>query len=583
MKVGELFLEMGLKFDASVWDVMDSRLQALASRMDDLGAAWRAAIAKDAEAAKHLLKSWEAQRKGTERAIDLIGLSAPTSLKASSATEKLAGSVRKLAGRFAGPLAAALAVHQVGAYADQMDRLKDSAASVGASTDLLQTWGWVATQNGSDAETASDGLQKLIVGLKSATTAASPMADALKAVGISSTDAAVKAGDIESLLPRIMDGFATIQNPAKRASVSVALFSKAGIRLTEALAAGSKSMVDAKREMQDLGAFYDTAEIEKAADYNDTQAKLSATWKGMRATLLRDLLPALVSTGKVFLSFYTSTGRNILKGFVSVVKVIIHAAKGVALTAAELIKLVYKIVRTFTPMIKIAEMFFQRLREGSKLAYAALVPLGIVAYATLAKVAAGFSIALGPALAMVAAVAAAVVVFEDLGNWFSGEGNSVIEDWVMDARGWLRDKFADMVDSVAGGFRNAFNAVFEWFAAKLRWVGDKIDSMRRRIAGALGMGLKPGEGYEDSAEKQAEAERRFAERSKANGEALARYRAQQAQAPTVPVPAGGNTQNATSNVVINVTSNSADPAAVADQIKRAQAADQAALARKLKR
>lgn len=469
----------------------------------------------------------------------------------------------------------------VGAYADQMDRLKDVSTAIGVSAETLQIVGFAAEQAGSDADSAATGLQKFVLALRDVGKEGSPTAAALKELGINASELDVKNGNVAALLPRIADGMVKITNPVKRAEVAFALFSKSGVGLIQMLQGGGAAFADARAELEAMGALYGSAEIEKAGEFGDTQAKLKHVLASLRNEFARELLPALVALMKGFMTFYKTVGKPIVQGLIKGFKFLGRAIQSLVVSIYTIGKALVKFALPLRLTIEVLKRFVDEVRKGSKLAIAALIPLGAAALYAGFQIASAFGIALAPILAIVAGVLVALVAFEDLSNWFTGDGGSLFEDWYNDARGWMRDKFGELIESVSAGFREKLKAVFDWFGAKIDWVIQKIEGARQAIAEKLGLGLKPGEVYENT-QKQLEDERRFQARAEARKEVFARLRQNSGQA-SLPVPSNQTTNNGGASVVINVQSNASDPVAVAEHVKRAQNEALLSAARKIKR
>jgi hypothetical protein len=223
--------------------------------------------------------------------------------------------------------------------AETMTRLSKQ---TGLSTDLIQGFGRAARETGVDQETANNALAKFTVNVGKAGIGSKASRDALSDLGISIKDFSKLAPDAQFQL--VAQKLAAIPDPARRARDEVALFSRAGVQLDQALQAVGKEGLDPFiQHMKDLGIFLDTDTIASIKAAAESFKNLNDTVKGLATQFLTGLVPGLQAATDELLRATTGPGVNGFKKvgeiigdvFRTAVNYIEHAGNNIAGFAAK--------------------------------------------------------------------------------------------------------------------------------------------------------------------------------------------------------------------------------------------------------
>jgi hypothetical protein len=212
----------------------------------------------------------------------------------------------------------------------------------GLSTNLIQGFGRAARETGVDQETANNALAKFTVNVGKAGIGSKASRDALTDLGISIKDFSKLAPDAQFQL--VAQKLAAIPDPARRARDEVALFSRAGVQLDQALqAVGREGLDPFIQHMKDLGVFLDTETIGSIKGAAESFKNLGDTVKGLATQFLTGLVPGLQAAADELLRATTGPGVNGFKEvgkiigevFATAVNWLEHAGNGLAAWAAK--------------------------------------------------------------------------------------------------------------------------------------------------------------------------------------------------------------------------------------------------------
>jgi hypothetical protein len=180
----------------------------------------------------------------------------------------------------------------------------------GLSTDLIQGFGRAARETGVNQEVANNALAKFTVNVGKAGIGSKASRDALTDLGLSIKDFSKLAPDQQFAL--VAQKLAAIADPARRARDEVALFSRAGVQLDQALqSVGREGLDPFVQHMKDLGVFLDAESIGAIKGAAESFKNLGDTVKGLATKFLVDLVPALSRTTDEFLrATSASDGAN---------------------------------------------------------------------------------------------------------------------------------------------------------------------------------------------------------------------------------------------------------------------------------
>ena len=215
-----------------------------------------------------------------------IGGLSGTAGKVSGGLKGLAGAAGGLSGALGSlvPLAtgAGLAAMAKGAI-DAADNMNDLSQKTGVSVESLSKFQQAANASGTSIEGVGGAMIKLNKGLAAGT---GPAADALKALGISATDASGKLKTTDAVMLEVADKFKAMPDGAGKTALALQLFGKAGADMIPLLNGGSKAITDLSATM--TGAFA------KGADsLNDKLAALQGKLLGLGVQIGTALMPML--------------------------------------------------------------------------------------------------------------------------------------------------------------------------------------------------------------------------------------------------------------------------------------------------
>ena len=209
-----------------------------------------------------------------------------TAGKVSGGLKGLAGAAGGLSGALGSlvPLAtgAGLAAMAKGAI-DAADNMNDLSQKTGVSVESLSKFQQAANASGTSIEGVGGAMIKLNKGLAAGT---GPAADALKAIGVSATDASGKLKTTDAVMLEVADKFKAMPDGAGKTALALQLFGKAGADMIPLLNGGSKAVTDLSATM--------TGDFAKGADsLNDKLAALQGKLLALGVNIGTALMPAL--------------------------------------------------------------------------------------------------------------------------------------------------------------------------------------------------------------------------------------------------------------------------------------------------
>lgn len=172
----------------------------------------------------------------------------------------------KLAGAFSGAVSIGAIVQFGKSMIELGSNINDTADQVQLSTDAFQELTYAFGQNGTDAETATKGLQKLAENLETARGGNEKMVASFARLGVTWED--LNSLSPEEILARLADGFAEIEDPAAAVSLSLDLMGKAGSKMAVTLRQGSDELARLRGEASKLSR-EEVEALDKAGDQID--------------------------------------------------------------------------------------------------------------------------------------------------------------------------------------------------------------------------------------------------------------------------------------------------------------------------
>ena len=199
------------------------------------------------------------RRKDLERSLREVG----------SRLRKFGGQVRKIGAALTAagaaieaPFAASLAIFQK--YGDALDK---TSRRTGVAVESLSELRFAAEQSGSNLETFEKGLKTAQRSIYDLGRGLSTQTDAFAELGLTFKD--LDGLSPEDQFTLIADRVSQIEDPSKRAALSMVLLGRAGQQLVPLLAGGEKSIADLRKQARDLGLTIDTDAAQSAAAFGD--------------------------------------------------------------------------------------------------------------------------------------------------------------------------------------------------------------------------------------------------------------------------------------------------------------------------
>lgn len=228
------------------------------------------------------------------------------------------GNVRGLLGKVAGAFAGFQLLSFGKQVIDAGDRLNDMSKIMGESVENLSRLEYAANQSGSNLDSLSVGLKKLVRNASEAAAGSKEQKEAFDLIGVSATDAGGKVKPLNSLFLEVAEKLSKYENGAQKAAVAQRIFGKAGADLIPLLNEGASGIAALEAQADKLGITMTGEFAQGADDFNDALNTMEANAKGAAREILVGLLPALtalakglnaVSSGAVFV--FQTVGKDI--------------------------------------------------------------------------------------------------------------------------------------------------------------------------------------------------------------------------------------------------------------------------------
>ena len=180
------------------------------------------------------------------------------------------------------------------------DSMFELSQKTGVAVESLARFNKAAATSGTDIDTVARSLVKLSRGMvEAATTGKGKAAEALKDLGLSATTAGGRLKTADQLTLEIANKFQRMGNDARKTSLAMDLFGRAGSEMIPMLNMGGNAIENLSVKMTEAFA-------RKADEYSDKLAILSGKVGALGADLTIALLPALQSVTDAVTGFVTA-------------------------------------------------------------------------------------------------------------------------------------------------------------------------------------------------------------------------------------------------------------------------------------
>jgi len=339
-------------------------------------------------------------------------------------------------GKLAEGIAAAFAVDAIRDFADEqarlLDQIDDTAAALGISAERVQQFQFASRAMGDDAEKLLNLMGRLQVSQQAAAQGSGEVAKAFS--GIPLKDLHGKLKPVDELFLDVAEKIKGLKDPSKAAAIATQLFGRSGRELLPFLKEGRKGFADLVEEYNALGGGYPKKAIERGGEFQKQTARLDLAIKSLKGTILVSLYPVL----------------NV-------------------------------IVNAFTQAV----VWFRELSKQSEIVRASLGVLGAAATAFGIKLAIDFA----PVLLVAAALAALVLIVDDLMVLFEG-GDSAIGEAIdkmfgKDARLDVVQDLRDIWQGIGTAIKTSWDYAVKFFTALTEY-GGALGDFLGRVNNAFG-------------------------------------------------------------------------------------------------
>jgi len=233
---------------------------------------------------------------------------------------------------------------------DSADSFGKMADQTGIAANTLQAYVNAGKLAGVSQETIDKGLRRLAQSMREADQGVATYKDSFDSLGISvrGTDGTFKTS--EQVLGEVADKFATMENGATKAAISMEIFGRSGASLINLLNGGAASLSEFNYEVSEN--FAQNAEF-----FNDQIAVLAIQFDGFRKQLADALLPALNTIVGVFSELFSA--ENDFTTFFNAIEI---GIRGISIGIFATVKLVDEVIRVLGTAAQRVQGFFESIK-----------------------------------------------------------------------------------------------------------------------------------------------------------------------------------------------------------------------------
>ena len=287
---------------------------------------------------------------------------------------------------------------------DAADNLNDLSQRTGVGVETLDKFGKAANDSGSSLEEVAKSMGKLAKGIVDP---ASKTNEALKSIGVSSTDAQGRIRGVDAIMLDLADKFSKMPDGVEKTALAMEIFGKSGANIIPMLNEG-------KEALNGYSATIDKDMAEAADKFNDSINKVTASISGPFNQAITALLPTITKLAEGIAAAATAFSK-----LPEPVQSIIVAVGGLALAFKVLSPVIQGVIGAFT--------LLSGLKIGATIAgfAPALVPV-IAGLKTLGGIIAGvFTGPVGWAILLTAAGVAIYAFRDQIGAAFTAIGEAL--------------------------------------------------------------------------------------------------------------------------------------------------------------
>ena len=207
--------------------------------------------------------------------------------------KKLGGKISGI-GRSMATLATAASAPLAGmtlSFASAGDNLDKMSKRTGVGVKALSELAFAAEQSGASLDSVEKGIRGMQRSLLNAEMGSKAATDALTALGLSVED--VSGMSPEDQFTMIADAIAGVEDPSKRAALSMQLFGRAGSELLPMMNENADGIAKLRKEANELGRTMTEEDAKAAADLTDSMNRVKSVLVGVKNQIGAALAPAM--------------------------------------------------------------------------------------------------------------------------------------------------------------------------------------------------------------------------------------------------------------------------------------------------
>jgi hypothetical protein len=231
--------------------------------------------------------------------------------QAQSSLAGLSGSLKTLAvGAAAGAAAALTALaFALGNSLKRMDDLGKAAQRVGIPVDEFSKLEYAARLSDVSLESLTTTLARFSRSLSEISAGGDNDAGAaLRALGISATDAEGKLRPTSAIIEDVAAKFETMRDGANKTALAIALFGRSGADMIPLLNGGREAIRGAGEELERFGGVVTPQAARQAEQFNDNLTRLQTAFDSLMREAIGPILPHLVALTERFIELVKSGG-----------------------------------------------------------------------------------------------------------------------------------------------------------------------------------------------------------------------------------------------------------------------------------
>lgn len=236
--------------------------------------------------------------------------------------------LRRAAAPIAGMIAGMFAANTLQSQIDWGDQLQKTNLRIGASTESLSQYNYVAKLSGVEFGQLTTAWQRQTRRIAEAAAGTGVAVKALDRLNLSAKELNQLAP--EDQFERIAAAMQGVEDSSERVLLAQQLWDSEGVKLVQIVNQGTDAIAAMRAEADALGLTISQQTADSMASYNDEVDRLKFAAQGVSQTLLAELIPSLVNAAQATNSFITGLRSGELERTVTIMQVTAGAAGGVA-------------------------------------------------------------------------------------------------------------------------------------------------------------------------------------------------------------------------------------------------------------